>query len=316
MYRPTLCSRWQFVMAVDPSASRNAQFANAYDLAVSWMNRGHALMQQAGEKDLRDAIASYAQAIAVFRQLPVGENPRWANSFGAALMNHGQLLHRVHGHAHATESLASFDRAVSVLAPICTSESDRSNPWPRRILAGTLLNRSNLLLDLGQFSRAMPDAQKAVALSARDERTEPVDAELSLKARRALCDSLGQLLVTPGADQASLASEASDLVDDALEVIRHWSAQGQTDLQPLASRFFRFGAQLYRQHQPHFLGEFIAENISVAGPEGKTIALEAIDAVLAASVADKKFLIVGDPVSERRRQIWRELTALREELSK
>lgn len=301
-------------MSVDPASSRSVQFTQIYDLGVAWMNRGHALMQQGDEKNLTDAIASYAQAIAVLRQLPVTENPRWANSFGAALMNHGQLLYRVHGRPRANDALASFERAFSLLAPICAPETDRANPWPRRILAGTLLNRANLLLDLAQFPVAVPDARHAIALSAPTERNEPVDAELSLKARRALCDSLGQLLVAPGADQAALASEASDLVDDALELIRHWAAQGQAAFTPLASRFFRYGTQLYREHQPHFLAEFISENLAVSGLEAKAIALEAIDGFLTAQPADKKFLTVGDPASERKLATWRELTALRAEL--
>src|SRR3954470_11927111 len=125
-------------MSADPANPRLAQFNNVYDLGVSWMNRGHALMQSGGDKNLVDAIASYAQAITVFRQLPVTENTSWANSFGAALMNHGQLIHRVYGNARATESFASFNRAVSVLVPLCANEADRANPWPRRILAGTL----------------------------------------------------------------------------------------------------------------------------------------------------------------------------------
>lgn len=301
-------------MPVDPADSRYAQFNHVYELGVAWMNRGHALMQEGDGPNLTEAITSYAQAITVFRQLPVTENARWANSFGAALMNHGQLIHRVHGHARASESFASFDRAISILVPLCATEPSDTNPWPRRILAGTLLNRANLLIDLANFETAAPSARHALALSAPTERAEPVDAELSLKSRRAICDTLGQLLVAPGADQALIASEASDLVDDALELIRHWSAQGQPAFTSLASRFFRFGTQLYRSHQVHFLGEFITENISIAGSEGKAIALESIDTALAAQPTDQKFLTIGDRVSERRLQVWRELSALREQL--
>src|SRR3954471_14158592 len=214
-------------MSDEPPASRLTPLNQAYDLGVAWMNRGHALMQQGDEKNLTDAITSYEQAITVFRQLPVTENSRWANSFGAALMNHSQLLYRVFGRARASESLGSFQRAISVLVPFCTNQPDPANPWPKRIFAGTLLNRANLLLDLADFASAVPSARQSLALAAPSERAEAVDAELSLKARRALCDSLGQLLVAPGADQTALASEASDLVDDALELIRYWSSQGQ-----------------------------------------------------------------------------------------
>ncbi len=53
----------------------------------------------------------------------------------------------------------------------------------------------------------------------------------------------------------------SDLVDDALALIRHWAARGEHSFQPLAVRFFHYGTQLYRFHQPHFLAEFIQENL-------------------------------------------------------
>ena len=272
------------------------------------MNRGHAL-QQAGQLD--EAIAAYAQAIAALRDLPFAENPAWANSLGAAWMNHGQLLHRAHGIARTEEALASFDAAAAVLRAIPAGE----NPWVRRNLAGTLLNRANLLLDLGQSAAAATVAREALAPGLPHERRDPVDADLALKARRALCDALGQLLIAPGANQDALATEASDLVDDALALIRHWNNSDPAAFRPLAIRFFRYGAQLYRFHQPHFLAEFIEENLPPTDAEFRTIALEALNAALADQPRGQPYLTVGDPVSERRLQTWRALEALRRRLA-
>jgi len=270
------------------------------------MNRGHALML---DGQTGGAVAAYAQAIATLRQLPVDENPSWANSLGAALMNHGQLLHRAHGTAHANEALASFDEAASILTPLVDSDK----PWPRRNLTGTLLNRANLLLDLARCAEAAAAARAALALAVTHERNDVIDADLALKARRALCDALGQLIVAPGANQDALAAEASDLTDDALALVRHWAGRGETSFQPLALRFFHYGTQLYRLHQPHFLAEFIRENLSL-GADIQTIALDAIDSALAARPRDQAFLTIGDPASERQRETWRELAGLRTSL--
>jgi tetratricopeptide (TPR) repeat protein len=300
------------------AAPVSAEHSACRDLGVAWMNRGHAL-QQAGR--LLDAIAAYEQAIQSLQTLPHGQNPAWANSLGAALMNHGQLLHRTHGTTRAAAARADFDEAAAILRPLILRIENRESkienspsPWPRRNLAGTLLNRANLLLDLSQPTAAITAAREAVTLSRPHERTDPVDADVALKARRAVCDALGQLLVAPGADQEALAAEASDLVDDALALIRHWSAEGVTAFQPLAERFFRYGTQLYRFHQPHFLAEFIVENLPLTNRTLHTIALEAIDSALADQPRPGTFLTLNDSVSERRVQAWRELEALRTRL--
>ena len=63
------------------------------------------------------------------------------------------------------------------------------SPWPARNLAGTLLNRANLLLDLSQPATAATAAREALSLAAPQERFEAIDGDLALKSRRALCDA-------------------------------------------------------------------------------------------------------------------------------
>lgn len=291
------------------------------DLAVAWMNRGHALVLQGGDPGLTAALEAYNEAVSRLRPLVAASaNPSWANSLGAALMNRGQLLHRLHGVAQATVALAAFDEAAGLLRPLVAStelrspDSDpRPSPWPRRNLAGVLLNRANLLLDLGRLTEAHPGTAEALSLSLPHERADLVDADLALKTRRARCDALGRLIAEPGADQELLARETSDLVDDGLALARHWTKLGVAEPRELALRLFRFGTQLYRFHQPHFLAEFIRENLAISDPEIRTIALEAIDATLADRPAE--YLTVGDPASERRLETWRELAALRTSLA-
>jgi tetratricopeptide (TPR) repeat protein len=287
-----------------PAAASHSELIARRDVGVAWMNRGHAQLLLNNPTGDAAALNAYEHAIALLRTLPLAENHSWANSLGAACMNHGQLLHRIYGTARADEALASFDLAAAALRDISTDES----PWPRRNLAGTQLNRANLLLDLGRPADAAAAAREALTFCLAAERTDLIEADLALKARRALGDALGQLLVAPDADQQAIANEASNVVDDALGVIRSWQSRGQSGFAPLAVRFFRYGTQLYRFHQPHFLAEFIQENIALS-PECRVIAREAVDAALADR--PRGFLTIGDPATERHLQIQRELETLR-----
>lgn len=283
------------------------------------MNLGHGLQQAGNAERVNAAIEAYANAIALFRAVPAPEQPAWTNSLAAALMNRGQLLHRAKGTAAAGEVRQHFDEAEKLLESIGAARFDAANPWPRRNLAGTHLNRATLLLDLGRAAEARPDAQRALELSSAQERTEIVDADLALKARRALCDALGRLIALPGADTDAIASEASDLVDDALALARDWEARCIAELHPLALRFFRYGAQLYRLHQPHFLAEFLVEHFearrAAPDPEYVAIALQSLDAAIA-DCKSTGFFVVGDPESERRARIERELVAARERIAR
>jgi len=275
------------------------------DRAVAAMNRGCDALQRG---ELAAALAAYDEAVTLLRPLPLAENPTWTNSLGAALMNRGHILHRLHGLARADEALASFDEAAQLLRPL----SAATVAWAPRNLAGTLLNRANLLLDLNRDAEAATASREALGLVLTGERHEHTDAELALKARRALCDALGRQLPDAGADTASLATEASDLIDDALALLRHWQARG-VDTRELTLRFFRFGTQFYRQYQPHFLAEFVRENLT-ADAEFRGIAL----AELVYAIDDRnrapRFLFHGDAVTERHLRTQRELEALRDEI--
>lgn len=302
-----------------------------YRDAVRWMNRGCAFMERGDPASLDEALTCYARAISLLRTLPLAEHPSWANSLGAALMNQGQLLHRRHGLARARQALDLFGEAIAILAPL---PADRA-PWAHCNLAGTHLNRANLWLDLAEavdadravfgvgqdasLAAAVADARSALAPVRGREHQDAIHAGLALKARRALCDCLGQLLaVTDGERQEAVAADAADVVDDALELIRAWRARGEAVASgELAVRLFRFGAELYRQHQPHFLPEFIEENLGIApehSDELHRIAHLALEAALAEG-ASPGIRVLGDPATERALRTRRELSAARARLA-
>lgn len=282
------------------------------DLAVAWMNRGHAALLIGDPASLASALEAYRTAISLLRPLirhPDSE-PSWANSLGAALMNFGELLHRLYGLARAEHALAAFDEADQVLAGLPAAIV----PWAPRNLAGTRINRANLLLDLGRQADAAETARLALALVRPAERDALVDADLALKARRVLCEALGQRLVgsTDAAD--AIATEASDLIDDALSLVRYWHSR-QIEFRELSLRFYRFGTQLYRVHQPHFLAEFIREHLPVNDAEFRVVAVAAARAALTERPTDQSYLTIGDAASERYVQTARDLKALLAEIS-
>lgn len=285
--------------------------------AVVWMNRGHALLLRGDVVSLAAALDAYAEAIALLRPLASAGDPAVANSLGAALMNRAHLLHRLHGAGRGEESLQLFANAVAALEPAVRG----GHRWARRNLAGTLVNRANLRLDLtataggapapAGFHPAIADARAALALVVPAERDDLADADLALKARRALCDALGQCLVlADAAAQDAFAAEASDAVDEALALIRSWNARGEAEFAPLAVRFFRFGVELYRRHQPQFLVEFIDENLGAAPQqeELREIARASCRAALADGAAPA-MVTLGEPASERALETRRDIAA-------
>jgi hypothetical protein len=56
-----------------------------------------------------------------------------------------------------------------------------------------------------------------------------------------------------------LVSAATDAVEDALILARHWQERGENRFQELALELVHFGARAYRLFQPQFLAEFLTE---------------------------------------------------------
>lgn len=264
--------------------------------SVAWMNRGSALQRYGEPGRTEAALVAYDQAIALQRSLSLADEPARRVSLSAALMNRGLLLHRLHGVERATEALAASQEAGSLLQPLLAADAPIV---VRRNLGGICVNRANLLLDLDDHAAGAAAARDALAWIAAVERIDFDCAGVGLMARRALCDALGRQLVAAGADQEAVAAAASDTVDDALALARHWSASGGAAFAPLVARLYLYGARLYRAHQPQFLGEFLLEQLEAApAPELFEIAAAALADALA-DLQRPRPLVAGVPATER-----------------
>jgi hypothetical protein len=270
-----------------------------HELGVAWMNRGNALQKRATAAALADAVSAYNEAITLVRALPTGSDAVFRNCLGAAYLNRGQALLQLGDAASLAASICSQSEAVALLRTLPFEHI----PAYRLNLAGALVNLANALLidsDPAKFDAARAAANDALVLVTAREKTASEFAELGLKARRVLCETLGQLLFAAGANEvalSALASEASDAVDTGLALARHWENRGAPQFRPLAARLFRFGAQLYQLHQPQFLGEFLLENLDPAHSPGALPASEEFHAIAAEILARARRELGRRPVA-------------------
>lgn len=288
--------------ATDESVAATLSGRRAH--AVAAMNRGNALQKFDDPEHLAAAIAAYDEAIAVLAMLPLESDPTLRNTCGAAWMNRGHAFQHRRDAASLAAAIASHERAIEVLKSL----PEDGPAYFVRNLAGARVNLADALIDLktpADWERARQAARAAIAAVAAREQANLEFADLGLKARRALVEATGHLLVTAGDDPAAaerLAAEVSDAIDDGLALARRWQSSGHIFVRPIAVRLFRFGAQLYRIQQPHFLAEFILENLApeaFAGiPEFMAIANDAIAAALA-ELNQPRLLRFDDPESHR-----------------
>jgi hypothetical protein len=307
------------------SLTRTGCLEHQRAVGLAWMNRGNALLKQNTWQSLSSAVLAYDQAIEALIH-PTLENDFPArNSRGAAWMNRGLALHRRGGPDDLKAAIVSHHEAVTALSTLPLDE----NPWYRRNLAAARINLANALLDDvtadNRLVAAANSGRAALALVAVEESEDPLAAELALKARRCLCDAFGQLLPaneSSGRSNAALVVETSDTIDAALALIRTWERRRAQNFRPLAERFFRFGALFYQVHQPHFLREFILENLDpgfctealTAAAELHVIAEAALTRALDALQNGPPFL-VNDPASLRRRDTIRAIQQTRARLA-
>ena len=257
-----------------------AEAATRPDLAVAWMNRGNALQKIGDAASLAEAVAAYDRAIALLQELPVGTSPAPGNTLGAAWLNRGHALQQS-GPESQPEAVRSHRQAIAILGrlPIADYRPLRIN------LGAAWMNLANALLGLNppDDRAAHQAARDALALVAPVVDADVLAADVSLKARRVLCEAIGHRLVAAGIDSeavAALADEADTVIARGLDLARHWEIRGLREFRPLAGRLYLFGARLFLIHQPHFLAEFLLEQATPAGRDAPltTAALRAIAA--------------------------------------
>lgn len=232
-----------------------------YVLAAGWMNRGDALTRLGSGENLAEAVHSYDQALALLQTLEAESNPLFRKRLALAWMNRGITLQAQGTSGSVRAALESFDNAIAVLRDPLLLECAEARP----VLASALANRSNALLRIKPPSptSARESAEQALALIAGDEERDLLAAETGLKARHTICRAVAVQLADRTGTIASedLVAAVTDAVDDGMKLARHWETRGERRFRDLVRELFRFGARAYQMHQPHFLTEFLLENL-------------------------------------------------------
>ena len=285
------------------------------DLALIAMNRGNALQRLNDPAPLAEAIRAYDEAIACFRTLPLNDNPDYRHTLGATFMNRGHAEQR----GGTAQSFAAAGRShAEAIALLRTLPLDEQSSF-RVNLSAALMNQANVLAALNQPDQAVSSAREAMSVVAPVESENPVAADVSLKARRVLCEAVGRLIYlasTRGEPTGILAEEAIEQVDAALALARLWDARGIKHFRSIAARLYYFGGEVYAIHLPDFLAEFMLEHIdpeiSVGamgdGEEFHQIASEIFTRALQ-DLASRRAIFLDTPGTTRLVQRLRDLRA-------
>ncbi len=298
------------------------------DLALAHLNHGNTLQQLATPAALTASVLAYDAAIALLSSPEFAAQPAAHNTCGAAWINRGHAFHRQSTPEALAAAAASHRSAIAVLQTLPLDPSEATTPeavFNHRVnLAGAWMNLANTLLDSPALARRYSAAREAATHSleviSRDDlpSQHPAAAEIALVARRTRCDALGHLIFAASDPELArdLTDEAGDLIDDGLALVRQWEQRGLPHFRPLAARLYHFGAQLYRLRQPHFLADFLLENLDSDQNPGATpgdphlhaLADEAIAAALQ-TLRAPRIIRADDPATQRQVETLRALQA-------
>ncbi len=240
---------------------------HAYGLAACWLNRAEALTRL-GLAHHALALHAYDEALALLRPLPLGDDPRFSKRLAIAHQNRALVL-------AAQNPPATADAIAALVDAIAVLDNAKAMDAPERdyLLAVVWMNLANIQ---ASEAKIVPDlaaresAHRALALVNEHEHVDAAAAEAGLKARHVLCQVAGRRLSVQAKTETVMEDvhDATDLADDGLALVREWEGRGVNRFRNLASDLFRFGARVYACYQPHFLHEFLSEQLD---PQGRQI---------------------------------------------
>jgi tetratricopeptide (TPR) repeat protein len=232
-----------------------------YGLAACWLNRADALMRLGDAMQIPVALRAYDEALVLLQELPLGDDARFPRRLAIAHHNRGLALHAQSG-VDVTAAIAAFSDAIAIL----DHEQATLIPDRQYLLAAVWMNRANTRAAEATAESdllAREAALRAITLVAHLEAHDADAAEVGLKARHVLCQSIARHLSLKAASGETIIDdvhEATDVVDDGLGLVRQWEHKGVARFRGVAHDLFRFGARVYEKYQPQFLNEFLLEN--------------------------------------------------------
>ena len=237
-----------------------------YGLSAGWVNRADALARLGDGESLAEALKSYDEALALLQALHLLDNPLYPRRLAITWINRGVAWQKLENSDGATEAACCFREALAVLDHTSAKGIEdrdllRAGAWSN--LAGVLLSTPD-----GSLATTQRAMREACMLVKDVERTDLIAAETGLKARRILCRAIAAEFADEKAILMELVAEATDALDEGLELARHWELSGETRFRQLAREIFCFGCRIYQVHQPQFLAEFILESLDPEKTKG------------------------------------------------
>ena len=252
-----------------------------YGLIAGWMNRGDALTRLGSREELRAALKAYDEALIQLRELPMHESPLFVQRLAIAWMNRGITLLTEGSAASVRDAAMNFAEAINAARNFLARNSDEG----RELLACALMNRGNALIRVEppDANAACACVKEALKIISTTEPESVSTAEIGFKARHILCQAIAHLLTEKNLNQAqrdALLAEATDVVESGITLGRNWEVRGTQQFRAAVTDLFRFGCRVYQIYQPHFLTDFLLENMendSFAGDlQMHTSAVEAL----------------------------------------
>ncbi|MBC2605901.1 tetratricopeptide repeat protein [Pelagicoccus albus] len=239
-----------------------------HQLAATWLNLGNVYARLSNpQKPAQRTIDAYEKALEVIEGMPAEEAPVGAliagirASLGRSLMWSAEK-------SHLDLAIASFDETIRVIAAI----KEKNDPRLAIEMGSAHANRANLFSRLKPTPETVQETIKssefALKIAEPNEKTHLVAAEISLSARRSFCHAFGMLIGNQKPEaQQEIHDKASDLLEDGLSLVKFWEQKGAQGLRQSAQHLFHLGCAFYCTQQPHFLPEFVRDNLNMESPD-------------------------------------------------
>jgi tetratricopeptide (TPR) repeat protein len=259
-----------------------------YSLAACWLNRAEALLVIGGPSRIEEALDAFDESIALLHELPLSLDPLYPRRLAIAHQNRGLTLSAL-APPRVEAAAVAFTHAINLL-----NDSVSDPIEDRRYLLGAAwvnLARIRTMQKDATVQDVRDAAVTALEQVAELETSDLGGAEVGLTARHLLCQALARMLpnVSPNdPDGLELVHAATDTVDEGLDVVRSWESRGVGRFRGAASDLLRFGARVYLSFQPHFLEEFIEDQLDPSQSSADYVA----SAEIQAAAADVRSLAV------------------------
>lgn len=303
----------------DPDPDEEAQWG----LSAAWINRGDAL-SRLGERDqLLEAIRCHDQGAERLRSFDLAANPAYRSRLALSHLNRAAALMELqlrHGETVAPSPFEHFAEAVAILRPGAELGLEES----KRMLAVALTNtsRARLLLEPGSANSIQESLRESEEALRWIEGFDCGDWELlKLDLTARLSSGLARRALASTPDDAVAIT---DLVEEGIDHLRRYLSLGGrlNVLEGLAAPLLRCGAEVYARHLPHFLAEYLLDQLDpergAGGLERSALCHEAAVEVLWAETARLKqggFADLGTEAYERRAALESEWHQCRERLA-